>query len=221
MMLATAARDAVQRAALAETRAAEKMLAGDLRHRVRNSLQLVYNMLTTESESPWDPAGARRCEEVASRVLALAEIYDHMLAARRNEAIAFDRFLETLAARLAYDFSAESARLTIDTRLDPLTVPTGRAIALGLIAHELLVEGAREDDRAGERRVALDLTVEPTTGRARLVVRGRARPEAHGGSPGGLGLDLLNRLILQIDAVGTVREDGDDTEWVVRFPVED
>ena len=86
--VATSARIAVLRGAIEQMRllaqdkdrllAQKKVLAEELRHRVRNNLQLVYAMPSKQLDDTTDDAGRRGIKAIARRVSTLAQVYDHL-----------------------------------------------------------------------------------------------------------------------------------------------
>ena len=70
-------------------------LSQELKHRVRNSLHLIYGLLLTELEAKHDSASNNLAfRSIALRVIGLAEIFDHLLGVGMKKFVNFGDYVE-------------------------------------------------------------------------------------------------------------------------------
>jgi two-component sensor histidine kinase/ActR/RegA family two-component response regulator len=131
------ARDRFQ--ALADERA---MLLREVNHRVGNSLQLIASLLhmqgnTSSSEDVKDALNA-----ATGRVMAVAQVHRRLYTSDTVKSVAVDQYLKALVEDLR--ISAESdglAQLTISA--DPIETDPDRAVAVGVIVNELIMNALK------------------------------------------------------------------------------
>ena len=67
-------------------------LSRDLQHRFRNHLQLIYAMLNDQRRATADAAAAKGINEIARRIMALAQIYESLIGTGLSNAIDFGAY---------------------------------------------------------------------------------------------------------------------------------
>jgi len=71
----------------------KETLSQELKHRVRNSLHLVYGLLTAELDGDHDEQSHAAFRSIALRVMGLAEVFDHLLGVGMNRVINFGDYV--------------------------------------------------------------------------------------------------------------------------------
>ncbi|MFE1600165.1 histidine kinase dimerization/phosphoacceptor domain -containing protein [Methylobacterium sp. ID0610] len=184
---------------------AEKdILAKEIDHRVKNSLQIVSAFLHMQRRQVTDPAAKQAFAETMGRVMSVARVHDSLYRTASVDEVDLGQTIENLCADLAV-MAGDRHTLALDAE-PGLMVPYRKAVALSLIATELVTNAfkyAYDDDAAGGR-VAVSVAGEPE-GRVRLSVRdeGRGLPEGWAESPArgtGLGMKLIRAMLEQINA---------------------
>lgn len=193
----------------------KETLSQELKHRVRNSLHLVYGLLTLEIKGKHDKASEEAFRSIALRVMGLAQVFDHLLGVGMNSIIDFDQYVQALCRNLPALYRLDDIKLKCET--EPLRINLDNATALGIIITELINNAylhAFPDDR-GEISVDLNhhhdddsrptLTISDTgVGFAEIETKRH-------------GMALVRRLIKQIE--GTITHTSDHgTEWVITLP---
>ena len=74
------------------------VLAGKVRRRVRNNLQLVYAMLSKQLVGE-NGAAQDRVGAIARRVMAVSQVYEHLLGTKSKRTIKFTTYLSSLCSK--------------------------------------------------------------------------------------------------------------------------
>jgi two-component sensor histidine kinase len=189
----------------------KETLSQELKHRVRNSLHLVYGLLVTELDAEHDKASIIAFRSIALRVMGLADVFDHLLGLGMNRVINFGEYVSALCLHLPELYNeplihlgctAETIRLELDT-----------ATALGIIITELVNNAFLHASPAGIGEVSVVLGIK--AGRILLSVSDdgigflEAETKRHG-------LGLVRRLVAQVD--GTLGLNSDHgTAWTIEL----
>ena len=145
-----------RRAAQAETQ--QRMLLGELNHRVKNNMQVLQSLLGIAARQASSAEAREVLEEASGRISAMAAaqrvLYTTPDATRFN---ARD-FLNTVCESTKQTFPQE---LAIDCEADPIQLPNDAAMPLALIANELLTNAAKHGlNRQGVATIRVRLTRE-------------------------------------------------------------
>lgn len=192
--------EAIRRAEL------EGAMLAEGHHRVKNSLQVVADLLLLGRPGDDGTAG-EAFDHAAARIRSIAAVHD-VLAQRRGGRVPADDLL-----RAVID-AAHPGPTTLDA--DPVALVFGRAQNLGVVVNEL-VTNAHEHGRGP---VAVRLRHDPARGRATLEVQdaGPGPSDAAWGHPG-LGLRLVRQVVA--GGLGGTIDRGDAGVVAVRFSTDD
>jgi two-component sensor histidine kinase len=187
-------------------------LSQELKHRVRNSLHLVYGLLTTELRREHDEASIAAFRSIALRVMGLVQVFDHLLGIGMSNIINFGDYLKALCDNLPELYGYQNVKLICS--VEPLRVGLDDATALGIVATELINNAYLHafPNAAGEIVVALRVVSD----RVLLTVGdngvGFVEKETRR-----RGMALVRRLLRQVGATLSVQTDNGTTwsiEWV-------
>jgi two-component sensor histidine kinase len=158
-----AARDRFE--ALAAERA---LLMHEVNHRVGNSLQLIASMLTMQANSASNDDVREALTDATGRVLAVAQVHRRLYTSDDVQSVALDQYLSVLIEDLRRSSeSNELAKLTLE--VEPVSVNPDRAVAVGVIVNELVINALKYAYPAGKGPVRVALK-ETGSGRAALTV---------------------------------------------------
>jgi two-component sensor histidine kinase len=133
-----------------------ELLARELQHRVRNNLHLVYSMLNIEAEV--NPGAADSFRAVASRVQALAAVYDHLLGSGLTKTISFNHYLDKLCSVLR---TIHPGNIELNSaELHEVVVDLDTATAMGIAVTELIGNCYKHAFPDGEGQIAVKLTAD-------------------------------------------------------------
>lgn len=135
----------------------KELLIKEVNHRIQNSLQLVSSFLGLQARSIGDPQLHAAFEEARRRLQAVALVHRRLYRADQIEVVDMGRYLEDLIADMNSSLGAEWAgRIAVDAA--PILVPTDRAVTLGLVVTELVINANKYayDGKPGQIDVVLD-----------------------------------------------------------------
>ena len=205
---------------LAEAARQKEVLLRELQHRVKNSLQVITGFVGLQRRKAAHPQARDDLDVVASRIEALRVLYDKLYLVDHHHEIDFGGYLEELCGGLLRFHLAEREPVRLDLRCAPLRVDLDRAVPLGLLTSEFVVNSLKHafaDGRGGTLTVRLE-AVDPRQARLLLADDGPGTTPAAPEGGGGMGLRLIEQLADQADAtLGWDRAAGTRAELV--FPV--
>jgi two-component sensor histidine kinase len=170
-------REAAARAEASSRAELERARFIDADHRVKNSLQTVADLLLLERP---EGESAEVFEQSASRVRSIAAV--HRLLSETGEArVRVDELLQLIVASDAQGIALSA---------DPLLLDATAAQRVGLVANELITNARKH----GELPISVRLEQDDRVTRLSVEDAGGSRPDHF---EGGLGLDLVRRLVEQ------------------------
>lgn len=192
--------------------AERETLSQELKHRVRNSLHLVYGLLTAEMDGEHDETSILAFRSIALRVMGLAQVFDHLLGVGMSRAINFGAYVHALCANLPELYRED--KVTLRCVAPPVRLALDDATALGIIITELVnnaylhafPEGAGEivvSLQINQDRIALSVA-DNGTGFVEVETKRR-------------GMGLVRRLVEQLDGTLAQRHDA-GTSWLIDIP---
>ena len=200
--------------ALATERA---VLLREVNHRVGNSLQLIASMLQLQSGTAVSGETKSALLGAMSRVLAVAEVHKRLYTSEDVQSVSLDQYLTALVEDLRRSSAAEGlSQLTIEA--EPLALHPDRAIAIGVIVNELVLNALKYayPNSTGPIRVGLArvngrhavLSVEDDG----IGIRPNATP-----SSTGLGQRIVNAMAHKLGAEVSQPTDAAGTKVVISF----
>jgi two-component sensor histidine kinase len=120
----------------------QRLLLRELHHRVKNNLQLVVSLIRLRGAREEDDRVRQMMADMAERVQSLARVQDKIYATDDLSRVDFCGYLEAVTESLGsmHGNSHVSVRLE---NMDQLDVQVERAVPLGLMCYELLLNAFR------------------------------------------------------------------------------
>jgi two-component sensor histidine kinase len=195
------ARDRMRRekeAAEAEVRAARdraEVLHQEVNHRVGTSLQMVSSFIALQSRTLSDAAARDALKVTQARIEAVAQVHRRLYTSHDVEAVQLDDYFAGLTEELRQSLSSsDRAPPQILLDVEPVSVPTDRAVSLGVVLTELLTNAVKYayPDGGGEIRIRLARQ----DGKGLLVVEdeGVGLPETGPARGTGLGRTIIGAM---------------------------
>ena len=204
------------------TRALEQkdVLAREIDHRVRNSLQIVASVMLMQGRAVADPQAKAAFEDTYARVMSVARVHESLHQSDDAESVDLGQTLSQLCDDLAAGIMGSKQRL--DVSAEPgLIVPSKAAVALSLIATELVTNAlkyAYDPDQEGGVEVSIKARA-PNGVELRVCDAGRGLPadwsDQRPGRAGGLGMRVIRAMLQQIGAEMTISADRPGTCFTV------
>ncbi len=193
----------------------KKILAEELQHRVRNNLQLVYGMLTSQLDQTTDHDGRRGIRAIARRVSTLAEVYEHVLGNSQSEVPDFVGYIRSLCGSLAGIEEIPGSDIQLTCESDTLELDIETITALGIIVAELVSNSFEHAFPGGKGAISVSVRALPAT--AILTIRDNGPGFTVDPKDKRRGLGLVRRLVEQIRGTVSLHFDP-GTVWTIGFP---
>jgi chemotaxis family two-component system sensor kinase Cph1 len=165
-------------------------LVKEVNHRVQNSLQLVSAFLSMQARAIDDEAVVTHLNEAQRRLAAVALVHTRLYRDDNVEAIDLGRYLEDICLEMRQSMGTEwHAKFVFE--LAPFLISTDRAVNLGLVLTELIINAQKYAYAGKAGPIAVRL--EQHRARFRLIV---ADHGVGGHVPGkGFGTRMMNAMV--------------------------
>lgn len=186
------------------------LLAREIDHRVKNSLQIVAGVLLMQSRGVNDDVAKNALENTYARVMSIARVHDSLQQSTSSQDVDLGESLRQLCDDLAGGV-AEGGLLEVDAS-SGLMVSSQIAVALSLIATELVTNAIKyaypDDDRGTVRVILRPGEAEGISMSVCDDGRGLdADWDTRERVGGGLGMRVIRALLKQIGGTISVDED--------------
>jgi len=141
--------------------------------------------------------------EAHQRVMSVAEVQLHLHASSGIERIDVGTYLTKLCGALASSMVGEQQPITVKVMTDEGTVDSARAVSLGLIVTELVINAIKYAFPADKADAQILITYEVEGSDWKLTVSDNGVGKVPGEAPQvptGLGTTIVNALAKQLDA---------------------
>lgn len=206
-------------------------LVREIHHRVKNNLQVIVSLLSMQSRHTQDAQVLAAFQDAESRLRAIAHIHERLYASDDLTEVEFAGYVTGLTTELLNLHSASPNHIELDLRVADMVLHIERAIPLGLIANELLLNSIKHGLEGGRGKLTVRLAYLPVsdgTGDqsgsqwAELTVSdtGPGLPEGLDvAKTKSMGLRLVSMLVRQLR--GRLRlSTGPGARVCVEFPIE-
>jgi len=191
-------------------------LLKEVNHRVQNSLQLVAAFLRLQSRSSEDEGLKLQLAEADRRLNAVALVHRRLYRDDSVEVIDLSRYLEDLVLEMQTTMDAEWRR-QFEIDLAPILISTDRAVNVGLILTELVIN-AQKYAYSG-RPGPLAIQVEQYRDKMRLIVSDRGSGKVSGGRVG-FGAKILTALVDRLKGHLDEEDNRPGLRTTVTVPIE-
>ena len=200
-------------AALAAER---EVLLREVNHRVGNSLQIIASLLHLQASSATQEGVKAALTNAMGRVAAVAQVHRRLYTSHDLKSVLLNQYLESLLEDLRR--SAEGNKMSrLTLRAEPIEIDPDRAVAIGIIVNELIMNAVKYayPDGAGPIHVELkaqddDLVLTISDDGVGLDVKADPRST-------GMGQRLVGAMAAQLEASVERDPAHSGTRVVVRF----
>jgi light-regulated signal transduction histidine kinase (bacteriophytochrome) len=190
-------------------------LLREVNHRVQNSLQLVQAFLALQAQASGKGELADNLAEAQRRLSAVALVHRRLYKGDQVETVDLGRYLDDLVGDMRAALGPEwNERLRLD--LAPIVISADRAINLGLILTELVIN-ANKYAYAGKAG-PLEIGLEQHGGTLRMIVadRGTGDDTVHKG----FGTRMMNAMIQRLGGTIERQDNHPGLRVIVSAPID-
>jgi two-component system, chemotaxis family, sensor kinase Cph1 len=190
-------------------------LLKEVSHRTQNSLQLVSSFLSLQAREIGDPVLSAHLGEAQRRLLAVALVHRRLYSDARLETVDLSRYLDDLCTDIGSTMG-DSWKGLVDLSLAPIIVSAAKAVKVGLILTELVINANKYAYAGGAGPISIVL--EQHRNRLRLIVADKGSGKA--GARQGFGSRMVDAMVKGLD--GSLEEAPNDPglRTIVTAPID-
>ena len=211
--LVSISRDISERVAAAE---AKDLLMLEVHHRVKNSLQLVQNLLSLQARVAADEQAAEQLNDSAARVRTIAAIHDRLYQTGAALVVEVGPYLAGLVEDLRRGLASTLDGRSILVESDAVNWPAAEMPTLGLVLTELVTNALKY---GGGTITVSYRQPEGMTGVLTVEDDGEGLPDGFDPSRSrGLGMRLIQGLLRGKDAGLSIERQDGRTRFIAKMP---
>jgi two-component sensor histidine kinase len=201
--------------------AAKDLMMREIDHRVRNSLNLIYNLMIFQQRKTTADSTARALlGDAANQVLVVARVHERLYKYGSMEAVELGEYLHSLCADVAAFSLPAEAQAAIQLHSACAQVRAEQAIWLGLIVVELVTNAVKYGNPSLQSPITVD--VSPDERELRIVVSdgGAGLPAGFDMKASkGLGMQVVLLLVRQLHATLEVDPAWPGSRFILTMPL--
>jgi two-component sensor histidine kinase len=194
------------------------ILAAELAHRIKNSLQIITSFVSFEIRRASEPC-VEGYRAMQTRIGAVAELYDVISRSAALGPVPVQPYLTGIAASLHSSLIGKAADIEILVEAEALLIDPDKAVSVGLIVNELATNAIKHAFPSGSGRIFLSF--ERYDDEVLLIVRddGVGHDQARtSGAHSGLGARYVEAFVKQLGAALTQATGSSGTTTTVKLP---
>ncbi|MDM7955387.1 histidine kinase dimerization/phosphoacceptor domain -containing protein [Blastomonas sp.] len=186
-------------------------LLHEMQHRVANSLQIIASILMQSARKVQSEEARGHLSDAHQRVMSIATL-QRQLAQSDGGAVELAPYLTQLCASIGASMIHDRERLTLTTRVDPVSVDGDLSVSMGLVVTELVINALKHafpDGRTGHVVVGYVASGEDWT--LSVSDDGIGMADTLEASTAGLGTRIIQALAKQLGAEISVEDTAPGT----------
>ncbi|NIJ08937.1 light-regulated signal transduction histidine kinase (bacteriophytochrome) [Sphingomonas vulcanisoli] len=190
-------------------------LLGEVNHRVQNSLQLVQAFLGLQERATEEGGSKDVLREAQRRISAVALVHRRLYQADQVDTVDLARYLEDLIVDMRESMGPEWAdALKLD--LAPILISADRAVSVGLILTELVINANKYAYDGGAGPIAI--TLEPYRNQFRLIVADSGKGQTR--TREGFGTRMMNAMVQRLSGTIELSDNHPGLRVIVSAPAD-
>lgn len=220
---AVAIRNARLYADLQKSMAVQDSMMREMNHRIKNNLQLVSSLIDLQAGMVKDPSVRESLDALMTRINSISSLHERLYRRADMSTVELDSYLGDLAEEICASFSRPDSPVALEFKPTSILIDVSRAIPLGLITSELMMNALKYAFPAGQTgivRVSLQraasvgiLTIADTG----IGIAAGSRAGDHTGD--GFGTSLVRSLVEQLEGTIKLESRPGRTAWTIHFPL--
>lgn len=194
---------------LRQTLDERELLLREIHHRLKNNLAIISGLIGLQEDTIEDDAARKVLQDTQTKIKAMAIIHDKLYQSNSLSTVTMDTYLFELAETIHGTISTGDSEIRLELQIEPLTMHVSKAIPLGLLLNEAMVntyKHAYGDGDTGELRI----TLVPDGERYRLIIsdNGRGFPDDFDPERSeSLGMTLIQTFASQLQADMSIKNE--------------
>lgn len=207
--------------AIVEARDRAELLLREVNHRVANSLAIVAALTNLQRNSLTDPSARRALDEMQARILAIAGVHRRLYTSQDVQWVDMQAYFGGLIEELRSAMLAWGSDYEISLEADPISLPTDKAVSLGIIVTELVTNAYKYAYVETERGdIQVRLVREGEAARLSVIDEGVGFVGAKASAGGtGLGTRVIKSMCVRLSAEFVYAPIERGTHAMLRFPL--
>ncbi len=199
----------------------KEILMKEIHHRVKNNLMMISSLLNIQSHYINDPDVKDLFTESQNRARSMALLHKELYESGDMKDIELSEYLSTLSKEIMHSYNSRDLNVDLGLDLQKGTIDVDRAIPLGLIATETIINSFKHAFPNGKGKINIKLYKDDDSYVLIISDDGVGFPEdLDFRSQGNMGMMLINGLINQIDgSINMKCENG--TQFIIKFKDEE
>ena len=128
---------------LRKTLADKEILLEEIHHRVRNNLNIIKSLISLQLSRVSDPAFKEECEKLKQRIFSISLVHDQLFHQNNSVSLDLKEYLSSLLDNLLSLSIQPGVRLDSVWPQDPLSIESDKAIYIGLIVQEVVINALK------------------------------------------------------------------------------
>ncbi|AWN36207.1 sensor histidine kinase [Methylobacterium radiodurans] len=194
------------------------LLAAELAHRIKNSLQIITSFVSYEIRRAAEPCIAGY-QAMQARIGAVAGLYDVISRSASLGPVPVMPYLEGIAGSLRSSLLGTESGVRIEVQAEPLAIVADHAVTIGLIVNELATNAVKYAFPGGRGRIALG--VGRRDGEVVLTVADDGvglAATAGSGPASGKGSRFVEAFVRQVGGILATASCKAGTTYTIRLP---
>ncbi|HNB52804.1 MAG TPA: histidine kinase dimerization/phosphoacceptor domain -containing protein, partial [Anaerolineales bacterium] len=195
----------------------KEILLKEIHHRVKNNLQVISSLLYLQSLKITEPSMLELFRESRNRVAAMALVHEQLYQSENFARVDFSTYVRALVTSLYESYGVTDTEIPLKIETDGTALDVHTAIPCGLLISEMVSNALKYAFPDGHGQIAISLRSDGKAHHLTVQDSGIGIPEDSVVRAGAMGLQLIERLTLQIG--GTLQRSGPPgTMYHIQFP---
>nr|WP_294859016.1 tetratricopeptide repeat protein [uncultured Fluviicola sp.] len=188
----------------------KESMMGEIHHRVKNNLQMIYAILDLQARDLKDPESIQLIEDSLNRINAISTIHQKLYQSDNMNAVRIRSYLDELVLDIIRHFSADRKQgIELHSEYDDLSLDIETALPIGLIVAELVTNSCKYAF-GNQIHPELQISLKEVGDRLVLTVSDNGIGKTNAGSGTNFGTKLIRSMArkLKADLVETNSDQG-------------
>jgi chemotaxis protein methyltransferase CheR len=181
----------------------KQVLLQEMEHRVANSLSIIASILMLKARAVTSEETRQHLQDAHQRVMSVAEVQSQLHASEGIDRIEVGTYLLKLCEALASSMIVDQHPIAVEVEADAGTVSSARAVSLGLIVTELVINAIKYafPSHKADARILVTYAVDEAAWKLVVADNGIGKePDQAPRAGGGLGTTIVKALAQQLGA---------------------